>query len=165
MDAFSQKGKIFYDRREWCIRTIIPPFILSPFVMLWLISMLNETHEHHKYAVWMLYLLAVITPLIIVRDNGSMHIIVTDSKLIFRQGFFFMRRTIHYNEIFDIAFKSANSTNLNRHYGRKRFCIGSTQPEIIVNLRDGDHFIVGGSRYAEEILSAIKLARPHINID
>jgi len=115
---------------------------------------------------WVFVLVAVAMAFLIVADTGNLRIVVTDSKLMFHQGFFFMRRTIHYNEIFDITFKSsAKYPHLNRYYGRRKFYIGRADPEIIINLRDGDHFIVGGSRYAEEILSAIKLARPHINID
>jgi len=145
------------------MHSIVLGFVLSAIIWLWLASNVNEGHEH---IVWFLYFLAVAVPFLLAMDNGSIRVVVMDSKLIFRQGFCFMRRTIYYNEIFDIAFKnSAKYADLNRYYGRKRFYIGRADPEIIINLRDGDHFIVGGSKYTEEILSAIKLARPHINID
>ena len=164
--VLSQKEKIFYDRREWCTGTIIGSFILG---LLMVLAFMFLEYERPGSAVWthtwVFVLVAVAASFLFSMDRGSMHIVVTDSKLIFHLGYFLMRRTIHYNEIFSIAFKSANSTNLNRHYGRKRFYIGRAKPEIIIYLRDGDHFIVGGSKYAEEILSAIKLVRPHINID
>jgi len=122
--------------------------------------------ERIGYIIWPLISLILIFLLLNFAESANLRVVVTDSKMMFCKGHYSMRRTIYFNEISDIAFKSsAKYTDLNRHKGRRKFAVGRNYPEIIIKLRDGDHFIVGGSRYAEEILSAVNLARPHINID
>jgi len=141
----------------WGFICVLPIVLLFTFL---------QYERRGMHTVLLLASLMVVFLFLNVAEGANLRIVVTDSKMIFCQGHYFMRRTIHYNEILDIAFKnSAKYTDLNRHYGRRKFAVGRNYPEIIIKLRDGDHFIVGGSRYAEEILSAIKLARPHINID
>jgi len=159
MGIFSQKGKHYYDRREWAGDTVIWMLGIA-FSSLLLSTLVTEDRRFGFYAI------AVIAPFLFLADFNSLRIVITSSDILVHQAFFLRRRTIFYSEILDIAFKnSAKYAHLDRNIRKKNLSSGPGKPEIIINLLDNDYLIIAGSKYAEEILAAIRLARPHIKID
>ena len=72
-------------------------------------------------------------------DQANLRIAITDSKMIFHQGFSLQKRTIFYDEVVDIVFQNSSKyDHLNRSRKRK-LTVGPMKPELIINLRNDDY--------------------------
>ena len=153
MNIFSRRETYIYDRREWSIGNII----FFTCFCLFLASLLSMRFYF-------------LMPLLLLADYGSLRISVTASKIVFRQGFLFSRRTILYDEIVDIVFRnSAQFVRHSRPSSLKQRDFGATfrrkkDTRFIINLHN-NYFCVIGTEYAQEIVAAIRKAQPHIKID
>jgi len=154
------KEECLYDHREWCASSLKFLFIGVPLVML----LLSVLMPDGRLAF---YIMAIVFPLLLFSD-ASLRVVISDSKIMIHQGFFLMKRVIFYDDIVEIAFKSGSKyAQLGMSAGRttKHFSPGLNNPKLFFILRDDDYFIISGSKHMEDILAAIKKARPHLKID
>ena len=162
MNIFSRKETYIYDRREWSIGSIVAMFCVCSF-FAFLFQMQAKDQDKHLYFIYLCFAV----PFFIIADHCNLRISVTASKVTFRQGFFFSRRTVLYDEIADIVFR--NSSNFvyrerARSFKKRDFTAGFNRPRFIINLRNGD-FLTIDSGDAQKILDAIKIVQPHIKIN
>ena len=110
-----------------------------------------------------------IAPLLLLADYGSLRISVTTSEIVLHRGFFLYRRIVLYDEIFDIVFRnSVQFVYHNRPPSSKKRDFGAgykpKDSRFIINLHNNDHCTVA-TEHAQEILSSIRKAQPHIKIN
>ena len=153
LDA-SQKEKYFYDRREWPICGIVLCVIIMPLLVLWFNLGFKLGFEAMGFVLGVsLYLIG--------RAGDVLHITVTDSRMTIMWGIFSIYQLISYDEIDSIIFRGISKFD----YGEKReFGDASIELQFVVKLNNGDCYIIR-SNHAEEVLAAIRKARPSIIIN
>ncbi|MCL2009031.1 MAG: hypothetical protein FWG71_00605 [Synergistaceae bacterium] len=159
MAIFSRDETYIYDRREWSMGTFVFMICFCAFFIL-LFQIRAKDHHKHIYFTYLCFA----APFFVLADNCSLRISVTASKVIFRQGFFFSRRTVSYGEIADIVFKNSSKfiyRNRTRSFRKQDFAAGFKRSRFIINLCNNDYLIID-SMDAQEILDAIKKVQPQI---
>ena len=156
------KEKYLYDRREWSKSNAIGLVIVGVFLMV-LFSHIGREEARGGYRVSLLVFLFLFSIY-----HCSLRVAITDSKMIFHEGFFpILRRSIFFDEIEDIAFKNTKKYD---HLVRKRRDCFSTGDggvsTMVFKLRDNKAFgIIGSGCFMQEILAVIRKTQPHIKID
>jgi len=159
----SQKEKIYYDRREWSIRGIVL-YICFIYLIFGVGVRLNIIID-----AWWFLITGALPPL----TSYSLRISIADSKMIFQQGFFFNSQEVSYDEIDRVLFRNSSKFDYGEkfwawpwHWSFKNREFGSAprDSQFVVKLNNSDYYIVR-SYHAEEILSAIRKARPSIIIN
>jgi len=148
----SKKQEYIYDRREWSKRDIILG-ITGAVGFVWGLNSIDLA-------------VGVLIGLLFFLPTCSLYIRITESTIMFEQGSIFQSETILHDKIDGIIFRDIAKFSYGNKFlpwGNKIWGAGPKDSQFVIKLNDGKHYVIR-SKYSEEILAAIKKARPSIKV-